>query len=559
VKKKGSPMTISVTEAIKQNTLGMSEGLPQGVPTDYSWYQGADQGADVPPLDFTSVGGWGQVYPEQGSSYSNPGATIDVANAQTWVHLKATNQWVQVQSQSNDPLEGGHFVADFAGNAATAMTVSTLADGTSVMPVPPAGYNDHFWHVGRGQFDPGAVDGVYVQMDMKVSDPNLKVVANIGADWWRTPTADYVDGFSNNPGAGMSNWVELTGQYKTLAFFSGSAAEFQANPPPALTGAIVTDPPVATGTPGTESSTPVVTNPVDPTSGASTDPTNTQTAGTNLLKNGSFEDTALGQGQVGIYGKIDGWTAKSGSKIELWNNVSGVNATDGHNFSELDYEGARDAFSQTVKTAAGQAYTFSIDARDRPGENPNSCGIEVVWNGKVVSTIPPGADWKTYSVDVTGTGGNDALMLREPKGQSFDGVGALIDNLRLVAKEPAMIATATSAPTSLLDGAVSGTTGASAADSTTKASASKDGVTTALAAWTNGEHPLNSGHRTLGFAADAHSSAPPEPSVGVGGVALLRQHLAAVFADVGATSAVTPIHDDAARQWAQTLAQPRHA
>jgi hypothetical protein len=31
-----------------------------------------------------------------------------------------------------------------------------------------------------------------------------------GADWWRDATADYVHGFTNNPGASMSNWIALS-------------------------------------------------------------------------------------------------------------------------------------------------------------------------------------------------------------------------------------------------------------------------------------------------------------------------------------------------------------
>jgi hypothetical protein len=551
-------VTISIAEAIKQNTAGNSEGLPVGVPASYSWYDGFNPGADAPPANFTSVGGWGQVYPEQGSTYSDANAAISVANAQTWVHLKASNQWVQVQNQANDPIEGGHFVADFAGNAGIAMQVSNT-NGTATMPVPPSGYNDHFWNVGRGEFDPATVDGVYVQMDMKISDPNMKVVANIGADWWSTPTANYVDGFANNPGAGMSNWVELTGQYKTLAFFSGSAAEFQAKPPPVVTGAVVTNPPVVTDpSTGSGNEGPVVTNPTDPTTGNPVDPTPSQSAGPNLLKNGSFEATALAAGQVGVYGQVDGWTAQSGSKLELWNNVIGVKATDGGKFDELDYDTGRDEFSQAVNTAAGQAYTFSIDARTRPGENPNSCGVEVVWNGKVVSTIPPGADWKTFTVDVTGTGGSDTLTLREPANQSSDGVGALIDNLRLVAKTPSTIDTTNApiTPTLTPENTSAGAAPANvaAAGPTTSGASVPADVTTAV----GGSHPFDAGSRTLGFSADAAASAGSKSGIDSGGIALFRQQLASAFTDVGALSGATPIHDDAAAGWGQALAQPRH-
>jgi hypothetical protein len=234
-------MAISVSDIIAQNTIGLSEGKPVGVPESYAWYDGLYRppGLAGAPAGFTSVTGWGQVYQKAGApAYSNPNATIDVANSKTYVHIKATGEWVLVQNQSNNQLAGAHFVADFSGNSAIAMQISAQTGGSATIDTPPAGYNDHFWLDSRGVYAAGAVDAVYVQMDMKVSDPNLQLIANIGADWWRTSSAGYVDGFSNNPGAGMSNWVELSTQWTTLGFYSSTTAQFQADLPPPLEGAL---------------------------------------------------------------------------------------------------------------------------------------------------------------------------------------------------------------------------------------------------------------------------------------------------------------------------------
>lgn len=232
-------MAASISDIITQNTVGGSEGRPVGVPTSYAWYNGLYKpvGYSGPPSNFTSVTGWGQVYQQAGApAYSNPNARVEVANARTYVHLKATGEWVLVQNQATNRLAGAHFVADFSGNSAITMSINTQSNGSASLGAPPAGYNDHFWQSSRGVYPAGAVDAVYVQMDMRVTDPNLHLVANIGADWWRTPSAPYVDGFSNNPGAGMSNWVELSTQWSTLGFYSTSTAQFQADLPPPLVG-----------------------------------------------------------------------------------------------------------------------------------------------------------------------------------------------------------------------------------------------------------------------------------------------------------------------------------
>ncbi len=77
---------------------------------------------------------------------------------------------------------------------------TALSGGGTSFSTPPTGYNDHFWfnaHVGLTPA--GMVDAVYVQMDMRVTDPNLHLIANVGADWWRNASAPFLSDFSNNP------------------------------------------------------------------------------------------------------------------------------------------------------------------------------------------------------------------------------------------------------------------------------------------------------------------------------------------------------------------------
>ena len=105
------------------------------------------------------------------------------------------------------------------------------------------------------------------------------------------------------------------------------------------------------------------------------------------------------------------------------------------NYGELDYVGAHDGFFQNVQTVAGQSYTLSFDARSRPGLTAATCTIEVLWNNTVVATVPPGSAWATHTFSVTGTGGQDRLTFREVQSQSADGLGALYDNIRLVARQ----------------------------------------------------------------------------------------------------------------------------
>lgn len=226
-------------DAIDQNTRGESEGYAAGVPRHFAWcggsYKPSENGA--PPSDFTAVTGWAQVYPEAGSPVpENPHATITVANAKTYVRLRTSREWILVQDQATDSIAGAHYAADFGTEATGDIVVRALPGGSVSVPGPTIGVNTHFWLMRRGTYEAGSIDGVYVQMDMKTDASSARLVANVGADWWRNATADYVSGFANNPGVGMSNWIELSTEWSTLRFYSGSASQLRAFPPPPLAG-----------------------------------------------------------------------------------------------------------------------------------------------------------------------------------------------------------------------------------------------------------------------------------------------------------------------------------
>lgn len=231
------PTTAPTLDAIAQNTPGYSEAYPAGVPGTYSWCNGSSKpsGNGAPPADFTAVAGSGSIYPKFGApTYSNPDAKIVVSNAKTYVRLSTTKEWILVQNQAKDEITGAHFLAKGGSNTNFEMKLTALPDGSVAIDSPPPDHNDLVWLVARGTYKAGNVDSVYVQMEMKTSDPNLKLVANVGADWWRGPEAEFVRGPTNTRGAGNSNWVELSTQWSTLIFYSGSTSQLRADPPPPL-------------------------------------------------------------------------------------------------------------------------------------------------------------------------------------------------------------------------------------------------------------------------------------------------------------------------------------
>ncbi|MBO4227690.1 hypothetical protein [Bradyrhizobium neotropicale] len=224
--------TNALNEAIYQNTPGNSDGLPVGL----SWDKDASSTKTTPaPSGWSGLTAWGQVYQQAGASVSQTNAsdTVQIADFTTYVHL-TNGTWVKVQDQSQVGIGGAHYVADFSGDANIPWSQQTLPDGSVSVDAPPSGYNDHFWPSVRGTFTPGTVDGVFVEAQMKTSDPNANLVAQIGADWWRSGTAQYGGLNVNNTAVGLNDWTKLTTQWQTLYYTSLSPQQLQADPPPGL-------------------------------------------------------------------------------------------------------------------------------------------------------------------------------------------------------------------------------------------------------------------------------------------------------------------------------------
>ncbi|MBR1229051.1 MULTISPECIES: hypothetical protein [unclassified Bradyrhizobium] len=253
--------TSALNEAIHQNTAGNSDGYPLGVPSSWGWYKGALVANDDPPSDFSAVTAWGVIYPQTGVplSPSPSDDTVQIANFRTYLHLTNGN-WVLVQNQSTQGIQGAHYYADYAGGDATVpWSLQKLSDGSAIVDAPTSGYNDHFWPLGRGTYTPGTVDGIYVVADMKTNDPSANLVAQLGADWWRNSSAGYVNDFSNNPLAGNNNWTKLTTEYQQLYFTTLTAAELTADPPPGLEPGGSTTPTTPTNPTTPENLAPSVT------------------------------------------------------------------------------------------------------------------------------------------------------------------------------------------------------------------------------------------------------------------------------------------------------------
>lgn len=164
----------------------------------------------------------------------------------------------------------------------------------------------------------------------------------------------------------------------------------------------------------------------------------------NLLTNGGFESTAVGNGSWINTGSIAGWTrtAGPGSGFEVRNNVAGA-AKEGFNYLELDTNGNTTIAQSLTSLTAGTTYDLSFWYSPREGVAATSNGIDVFWNGLLVDAVTglgarSGNVWSQYQYRVTAQAGTNVLSFAAA-GNS-DGYGGSLDNVRLSVPEPGSLA-----------------------------------------------------------------------------------------------------------------------
>lgn len=231
-----SALTPSISGAVAQNS-GINLGLyPAGVPSDFSWYAGgaASPGYILDPSGFTSLTAWGEVFAVAGDPV--PSCNIYVQGFQLYAHL-VSGGWVKLQDQDSGGIGGAQFLGDDSTNDTINLTIAEQSDGSYKMASPGSGYNDQFWpDAGRPSYSSSTINGVFVLAMMKVDSSSAKLIANLGADWWLSPTAGYAAGGVNNPGIGESSWVQLSTNYQYLYYTNLTEKELQADPPPLASG-----------------------------------------------------------------------------------------------------------------------------------------------------------------------------------------------------------------------------------------------------------------------------------------------------------------------------------
>ncbi|MEH2513812.1 glycerophosphoryl diester phosphodiesterase [Nitrobacteraceae bacterium AZCC 1564] len=164
--------------------------------------------------------------------------------------------------------------------------------------------------------------------------------------------------------------------------------------------------------------------------------------GTDLVVNGSFEDTSASTGYNGSgdwgyrnpNGVIAGWTDVNGNRIEQhWDSPNGVVAKDGTIFIDMDGYNTNTDIVQTiahVETGATYRLSFSLGDADTAVSDD---GIRVFFGGQLVYEGVPTNPWQTFNFTVVGGSGDGSNKLEFiATGTNLNTYGAALDDVHFV-------------------------------------------------------------------------------------------------------------------------------
>ena len=160
----------------------------------------------------------------------------------------------------------------------------------------------------------------------------------------------------------------------------------------------------------------------------------------NILTNGSFELGIVQRnlnlrntvGYTASDADMPGWISVGGFEV-WWDLFLGNRASDGIAFLELDNGNYLvDAYSSTLTTQLGIDYNLSFDLARRNATNAGTNKVEFFVNNQSLGVFTPiNTTFTTFTVSFVGTG-SDTIMFKE-LATANDGLGGLIDNLRVSA------------------------------------------------------------------------------------------------------------------------------
>lgn len=156
-------------------------------------------------------------------------------------------------------------------------------------------------------------------------------------------------------------------------------------------------------------------------------------ASTNLVTNGSFEDTATIHNAWSLLENVPGWQRSANAKFEIQTSRVGIiSAQDGNQYIELDST-ANYSVMQTLDTEVGNNYEVSFYYSARVEGDATTNKADVYWDGELIASLNATTrGWQKFTFPVKASSTSTELKF-VGTGKS-DTLGAFIDDVKVTAK-----------------------------------------------------------------------------------------------------------------------------
>ncbi|QEG21547.1 DUF642 domain-containing protein [Mariniblastus fucicola] len=159
---------------------------------------------------------------------------------------------------------------------------------------------------------------------------------------------------------------------------------------------------------------------------------------TGLIVNADFDQNEVADATAErvLISDVPGWSQTAGASDTI--SLVGFNDSPRGTGFHLDAQAdVLESISQDVAVVEDQLYTLAFDLLGRPvGDTADAStnDVRILWDGEQVGIFSGITDfWQTFTVTVRGTDAETSrLEIQEVDGVGNDGVGAMLDNLRLV-------------------------------------------------------------------------------------------------------------------------------
>jgi len=217
------------------------EAVPHGIPDTYNWkYKPRVGYGNNCPGEWNSFITWGQVYVDETQDNAEnpaPNTRVEIKNMRALLLTKA-GKWVVLQDAQK--INGANYAEDFVDDANKPADIWRLGDG-SISITAGQGYNFHFFPDARVTVSPDNIKGIVVMMSARLvlnnptgEDDRARstYLLSAGADYWRSPTANWSADWSNNGDVGIGRFKRVTPEWLTYYMHSLPAADFNSYPIP---------------------------------------------------------------------------------------------------------------------------------------------------------------------------------------------------------------------------------------------------------------------------------------------------------------------------------------